>query len=101
MVGATETSKGPEVAPLGMVMLREVVLQELTVTGMPWSSTRLPPCVAPKPVPVIATGLPTAPVVTETPVIMGAGADAELRETLSKVAVAVVELLPLLTASPA
>ncbi len=77
MLGATETSKGPEVAPTGMVMLSDVPLQVLTVTAVPSSSTALPPCEAP-----------------------GAGAAAELTDTLSNVAVAKEEVVRLLTASP-
>jgi hypothetical protein len=42
MLGATETSNGPEVAPDRIVMLREVLLQVLMVTGAPFSVTVLP-----------------------------------------------------------
>ena len=42
MLGATETTKGPETAPDGMVMLSEVLLQVLIVTGAPFSVTLLP-----------------------------------------------------------
>jgi len=55
IVGATDTNKGPEVAPAGIVMTREVLLHELIVTRASFSVTRLPPCEAPKPVPVIST----------------------------------------------
>jgi hypothetical protein len=58
MFEATDTSKGPELAPTGMVMLIDVPLQLLMVTAAPFSSTALPPCVAPKPVPEITTWLP-------------------------------------------
>src|SRR5256885_1005967 len=75
--GATETSNGPLVAPDGMVSVSDVALQLLIVTAAPFSSTVLPPCVAPKPVPAITTWLPTDPVVAETPVIAGAGDCAE------------------------
>src|SRR3989442_13026031 len=100
MPGAADTANGPDVAPGGMVMLMEVLLQELIVAGVPFSSTTLPACVAPYPVPDITTGLPIDPVVAETLVITGAGADAELTETLSKVAVARADLLPLFAAQP-
>jgi hypothetical protein len=100
MPGATDTTNGPEVAPVGIVMLMDVAPHELTVACVPFSSTTLPLCVAPKPVPVITTWLPIDPVVAETLVIIGAGAAAELIETLSKVAVAWAELLPLFTANP-
>jgi hypothetical protein len=53
--GATETIKGPEVAPAGMVMLIELLLQELMVTGAPFSVTMLLPCAAPNAVPDITT----------------------------------------------
>ena len=55
MLGATETAKGPEVAPSGIVMVMEMSLQELIVTSTPFSSTTLLPCNAPNPVPVITT----------------------------------------------
>jgi hypothetical protein len=100
IVGATETSKGPEVAPGGIVMVMDVSLQVLIVTAAPFSRTALPPCVAPNPEPEITTWLPMEPVVAETAVITGAGAAAELTETLSKVAVANEAVLRLLTAKP-
>ena len=43
MLGATETSKGPEVAPAGIVIVMEVSLQELTVANAPFSRTTLLP----------------------------------------------------------
>jgi hypothetical protein len=55
MLGATDTTNGPEVAPGGMVMLREVALQVLMVTGAAFSSTTLFACDAPKLEPLIAT----------------------------------------------
>ena len=55
MLGATETAKGPEVAPDGIVMVMDVSLQELIVTNAPFSITTLLPCDAPNPVPVITT----------------------------------------------
>ena len=55
MVGATETAKGPEVAPVAIVMVIDVSLQELIVIGAPFSSTTLLPCVAPNPLPLITT----------------------------------------------
>ena len=100
MLGATDTSKGPEVAPAGMVMLSDVLLQVLTVTAAPFSSTALPPCGAPNPEPDITTWLPMDPVVADTAVITGAGAAAELTDTLSNVAVANDDVVRLLTASP-
>ena len=88
MPGATDTTNSPEVAPAGIVVLMDVAPHELTVACVPFSSTMLLPCVAPKPVPVITTWLPINPVVAETLVITGAGTAAVLTETLSKVAVA-------------
>src|SRR5260370_777817 len=100
MLGAMEASKDPEVAPAGIVMLIDVPLQVLMVTAPPFSRTALPLCVAPKPVPEITTWLPMDPVVAETAVITGAGAAAELSDTLSNVAVAKAEAVRLLTARP-
>src|SRR5258708_16304424 len=100
MRGAMEGSKAREVAPAGIVMLIDVPLQVLMVTAAPFSRTALPLCVAPKPVPEITTWLPMDPVVAETAVITGAGAAAELSDTLSNVAVAKAEVVRLLTAQP-
>jgi hypothetical protein len=100
MMGATETTSGPVVAPVGIVIVIDVSLQALTITGDPLSNTRLPPCVAPKPEPEITTWLPTGPVVAETLLMTGAGAAPELTDTLSNVAVARAELLAFVTASP-
>ena len=98
--GATETNNGPVVAPDGIVIVMDVPLQLLTVTPAPFSSTALFPCEPPNPVPEITTWLPIDPVVAETPVITGAGAAAELTDTLSNVAVAKDAVVRLLTASP-
>jgi hypothetical protein len=100
MLGAMEASKDPEVAPAGIVTLIDVPPQVLMVTAAPFSSTALPPCVAPNPEPVITTWFPMDPVVAETAVITGAGAAAELTDTLSNVAVANADVVRLLTASP-
>jgi len=100
MLGATETSKGPEVAPGGIVIVMDVPLQVLIVTAAPFSRTALPPCEAPKPEPEITTWLPIEPVVAETAVMTGAGVAAELTDTPSNVAVAKEDVVRLLTASP-
>jgi hypothetical protein len=100
MLGAMDTSKDPEVAPTGIVMLIDVLLQVLTVTAAPFSNTALPPCKAPNPVPDITTWLPIDPVVADTAVITGAGAAAELSDTLSNVALAKADVVRLLTANP-
>jgi hypothetical protein len=55
MLGATDTTNGPEVAPVGIVMVIDVALQAFIVTSAPFSSTTLLPCEAPNPTPVITT----------------------------------------------
>jgi hypothetical protein len=100
MLGATDTSIGPVVAPAGMVMVIDVSLQLLIVTAAPFSNTALPPCVAPNPDPEMTTWLPIDPVVADTAVITGAGAAAEFTDTLSNVAVAKEDVMRLLTAKP-
>ena len=65
-------------------MVIEQALHELIVIGTEFSVSRLLPCAAPKFDPDTTTWLPTAPVVAESPVMIGASADAELTETLSK-----------------
>src|SRR2546427_12226793 len=100
MLGAMDTSNDPEVAPTGIVMLIDVLLQVLTVTAAPFSNTALPPCEAPNPVPEITTWLPMDPVVAETAVMTGTGAAAELSDRLSNVALAKADVVRLLTAIP-
>src|SRR6266571_413904 len=97
MLGAMETSKSPEVAPSGIVIVMDVPLQVLIVTAAPFSRTALPPCEAPKPEPEITTWLPIEPVVAETAVMTGAGVAAELTDTPSNVAVAKEDVVRLLT----
>jgi hypothetical protein len=55
MLGATDTAKGPEVAPEGIVMVIDVALQELIVTSALFRITTLLPCALPNPVPEITT----------------------------------------------
>ena len=98
--GATETIKLPDVAPDGIVVCTDVALQELIVTGTPLSVTMLPLCVAPKPVPLMVTLLPTDPVVAERLVMTGPGVAVELTDTLSNVNVSKVELAWLHAARP-
>src|SRR6266852_7398779 len=100
MLGAMYTSKSPEVAPSGIVIVMDVPLQVLIVTAAPFSRIALLPCEAPKPEPEITTWLPIEPVVAETAVITGAGVAAELTDTPSNVAVAKEDVVRLLTASP-
>ena len=99
MLGATETTIGPDVAPVGIVMLMDVAPHVLIVTGVPFKITMLPFCDPPNPEPKIVTWLPIGPVVADRLVITGAedpdpGA---LTDTLSNVAVAKLEVEPLLT----
>jgi len=44
MLGATDTSRGPEVAPVGIVIVIDVALHELMVTATALSVTKLPFC---------------------------------------------------------
>jgi hypothetical protein len=83
-----------------MVMLMEVALQELMVTALSFNSTMLLPCEAPNPLPEITTWLPSTPLLADTLLITGAGAETVLTDTLSKVAVASAAALPLVTAKP-
>ena len=101
MLGATETTNGPEVDPAGTLVLIVLLLQLLIVAAEPFNITVLVPCVAPNPVPDITTGFPAVPVVAETVLIAGDITEAKLTDTLSKVAVAKLEVLPLLTPMPA
>ena len=100
MLGAINTTRGPLVAPVGIVMVMDLALQDLIVTTLWFSNTTLLPCKSPYPAPPITIWLPITPFVAETLLITGAGAEAELTETLSKVAVARAVVLPLVTANP-
>ena len=51
----------PVVAPAGTVTAMLVLLQVVGVAVVPLKVTVLLPCVAPKLVPVIVTGVPTVP----------------------------------------
>src|ERR1700732_4836216 len=90
MPDATETTSGPEVAPVGTVTVTDVSLQvpELAVTGEPFSRTTLLPCDGPKCEPVSTICVPTGPVVDDTVLIMGAGVVVEFTDTLSNATVA-------------
>src|SRR5215469_773167 len=99
MVGATHTTKGPEVAAVGTLMVIEVALQEFTVAAVPFSRTTLLLC-GPKPEPEMTTCAPMPPDVGEILVMEGAGVAVELSETLSKEAVATAELSSALRANP-
>jgi hypothetical protein len=99
ILGATDTTKNPDVAPAGIVMLIEVSPQEFIVTGVALRVTTLFPWDAPKLAPLIITWLPIAPVVAETLVTTGSAVTDELTDTLSKLAVA-NEVVPLLINKP-
>ena len=81
MLGATETTRYPDVAEVEIVITIDVSLHELTSIGALLSVTALAPCVAPNPDPVITTWLPIAAVVAETLVMLGPGDAVELTET--------------------
>jgi hypothetical protein len=81
MLGATDTTKYPDVAPAGMLVVTDVSLHEMIVIGAAFNITALLPCVAPKPEPVIITWFPGAPVVADTAVIAGLGAAVEVTDT--------------------
>src|SRR6266436_1322273 len=68
----TVTETGPEVAPDGTSATMLVSLQVPTAEVVPLSEIVLPPCVVPKPVPVIVTSSPTAPEVGDMAVIASA-----------------------------
>jgi hypothetical protein len=87
MLGAMATVRYPEFAPVEIVMLIEVSLQELMVIAASLRSTALLPCVAPNPLPLIVTLLPTDPVVVESPVMTGGVVVDVVTDTLSNVAV--------------
>jgi hypothetical protein len=73
----TVTTTLPVVAPVGTVTLILVEPHDETVAAVPLNLTVLEPCEEPKFVPVMVTEAPTAPVVTERLVMLGAVALAE------------------------
>jgi hypothetical protein len=73
----TVTTTLPVVAPLGTVTAMLVAPQLVTVAVAPAKVTVLPPCVAPKLVPVIVTGVPTVPEVGDRLVMPGVTAKLE------------------------
>jgi hypothetical protein len=68
------TTTLPLVAPAGTVAAMLVLFQLVAVAAVPLKVTVLLPCVVPKFVPVIVTGVPTAPVFGLTVLIVGAEA---------------------------
>lgn len=65
MLGATETTNEPDVAPTGIVMVIKLAVQLFTVTDAPFNATVLLPCEDPKAEPDISTCVPTGPSVGE------------------------------------
>jgi hypothetical protein len=57
----TVTTRAPEVAADGTDAVIEVLPHAVTIALAPLNITLLPPCVAPKPVPVIVTTVPVFP----------------------------------------
>jgi hypothetical protein len=100
ILGATETTIRPDVAPDGIVAVIDVSLQEMMINAKPLSIATLPSWEVPNPVPEIVTWLPTDPVVAEIPLMTGGVDEAEVIETLSNVAVASAELVPLAVTRP-
>jgi hypothetical protein len=76
------TTTLPVVAPLGTVVLILVALQLVTVAAVPLKLTVPLPCVEPKFVPVIVTAAPTAPLVGDKLVILGADTTVKLTPLL-------------------
>jgi hypothetical protein len=78
------TTAFPVVAPVGTVTTIEVALQlVIAVAVVVLNFTVLVPCVEPKPVPVIVTDAPTAPVVGDRLVMLGVGSTVKLDPLLS------------------
>ena len=69
----TVTTTFPVVAPAGTEVARLVALQVVTVAVVPLNVTVLLPCVDPKFIPVIVTGVPTVPDVVERLVMLAVG----------------------------
>ncbi len=77
------TTTFPVVASLGTVTPMLVALQLVGVAAVPLKLTDPLPCVAPKFVPVIVTGVPTTPEVTDRLLIFGAGTSVKLTPLLA------------------
>ncbi len=67
----TVTSNVPDVAPDGTMAVMLVDDHAVTAALVEFNETVLLPCVPPKPVPVIVTGIPTGPELGEIAVIVG------------------------------
>jgi hypothetical protein len=83
-VPETVTTTFPVVAPVGTLATMLVALQLVAVTAVVLNFRVLVPCVEPKFVPVIVTEAPTAPVVGERLVILGAAKALEERANNEK-----------------
>jgi hypothetical protein len=68
----TVISKVPEVADVGTSAMMLVLDQFVTTAVVPFREIVLLPCVSPKPLPMIVTGMPTGPDVGEIDVTVGA-----------------------------
>lgn len=77
------TTTFPVVAPLGTVVVMLVAVQVPTVAAVPLNASVPVPCGDPKFVPVIVTAVPTAPVLTDKLVMLGAGTTVKLTPLLS------------------
>ena len=88
------TTTFPVVAPDGTAAAILVALQLVGVTALPLNVTVLEPCVDPKFVPVIVTGVPTAPEVTDKFVILGVGTTVKFTPLLATPPAAVATTLP-------
>src|SRR5215470_10664312 len=100
MLGPKRTHISPVVAPAGIVMVIEVALHELMVTGASFRTTVLVPCEEPNPEPEITTCVPTGPVVVERLLITRGVTLLDVIDTLSKYCVAGVFAWPPPTANP-
>jgi hypothetical protein len=90
----TLTTTFPVVAPDGTATAMLVVLQLVGVATLPLNVTVLAPWDTPKFVPVIVTGVPTAPEVTDKFVILGVGTTVKLTPLLATPPAAVTTTLP-------
>lgn len=100
MLGPTRTQISAVVAAVGIVMVMEVALHELTVTGASFKTTALLPCEVPNPEPEITTCVPTGPVVVDRLVITGGVTLLDVTDTLSKYSVVGLFADPPLAAKP-
>jgi hypothetical protein len=78
----TVTTTLPVVAAAGTATAIEVDFQLVGVAATPLNATVLAPCEPPKPVPVTVTAVPTAPEVTDSPVITGSAVPVPVRFTV-------------------